>query len=699
MSIEARIGRSSLDRRNWLRVVAAHVAAGSFLGTRVSPAADTAPEPAIEPLRRFPRMVHEFYLREVRRLNREAQQRRDALQTRADAEAYVADVRAKIARCFGPLPEKTPLNARTTGKLERSQYTVEKVIFESRPGFLVTANLYVPRDLKGPAPAVVGTCGHSANGKAAETYQSFSQSLARQGYVTLIFDPIGQGERLQYVDEQWKPRKGTGTGEHLYAGNQQFLVGEFFGTWRAWDGIRALDYLLSRPEVDANHVGITGNSGGGTMTTWLCGVEPRWTMAAPSCFVTTLQHNLENELPADTEQCPPEVLALGLDHSDFLAAQAPDPVILIAQEKDYFDVRGTRVAYRRLQQLYKLLGAEEQVQMFVGENFHGYHQDGREAMYRWFNQVTQVSQATAEPPVEIEQDESLWCTPHGQVAELKSRTVFSFTREAAAAAAEARGQLKGEPLRKAVTDVLRIPPLSEQVPRVRILRPLASRRHPLACTLPYVVETEPGASSVVYRLYSERHYSRPPRSSQPAIVYVAHESADAELRSEPLVSQLIERNAEHAFYACDVRGIGESLPNTCQPNSFHSAYGSDYFYAAHGIMLGRPYLGQRTFDVLRSLDWIAAQGHESIHLVGSGWGAVVAALAGVLCDHVSRVTLKHALTSYHDVATAEEYDWPLALLPPGILQQFDLSDCYAELEAHKQLEQIEPWGANSGVEA
>ena len=116
---------------------------------------------------------------------------------------------------------------------------------------------------------------------------------------------------------------GTGTREHLYAGNQQSLVGEFVGTWRAWDGIRALDYLLTREEVDRRHLGVTGNSGGGTMTTWLCGVEQRWTMAAPSCFVTSFRRNLENELPADTEQCPPRALALGLDHEDFLAAMAP----------------------------------------------------------------------------------------------------------------------------------------------------------------------------------------------------------------------------------------------------------------------------------------------------------------------------------------------------------------------------------------
>src|SRR5690606_22172178 len=138
----------------------------------------------------------------------------------------------------------------------------------------------------------------STEGKAGGTYQSFAQGLARQGYVCLIFDPISQGERLQYLGDEGKSTVGPGVSEHLKAGNQQLLVGEFLGTWRAWDGIRALDYLLTRDEVDPDRVGITGNSGGGTMTTWLCGLEPRWSMAAPSCFVTSFRRNLENELPA-----------------------------------------------------------------------------------------------------------------------------------------------------------------------------------------------------------------------------------------------------------------------------------------------------------------------------------------------------------------------------------------------------------------
>ena len=286
--------------------------------------------------------------------------------TRADAEAYVQTVRGKIRESFGPYPEKTPLNARVTKVVERDAYKIENVLFESRPGFLVSANLYIPKGRSFPLPGVVASCGHSANGKAIDTYQAFCQGLARLGYVVLIFDPIGQGERQQYVDANWKPMRGTGTGEHNYAGIQQVLVDEHFCMWRAWDGIRALDYLMSRKEVDVRHLGITGNSGGGTMTTWLCGVEQRWTMAAPSCFVTEFRRNMENELGADAEQCPPKVLALGLDHEDFLAALAPKPIIILAKEKDYFDARGNEAAYHRLKRLYRLLGAEDNHRLLRG---------------------------------------------------------------------------------------------------------------------------------------------------------------------------------------------------------------------------------------------------------------------------------------------------------------------------------------------
>ncbi|MDD4869934.1 MAG: prolyl oligopeptidase family serine peptidase [Kiritimatiellae bacterium] len=661
----------------------------SELHAATEAAAKTKIEP-LPPLNHFSRMVHEYFVECVRQAEEAGNKQRAALRRKSHAQAYVKSVRERIQTCFGPWPEKTPLNSRVTGIVERDTYNIEKVIFESRPGLPVTVNLYVPKGRKFPLPGVVGTCGHSTNGKAAEAYQSFAQGLARMGYVALIYDPIGQGERFQYADEKFKSRIGPGVAEHLHAGNQQILVGEFFGSWRAWDGIRALDYLLTRPEVDPKQVGVTGNSGGGTMTTWLTGVEQRWCMSAPACFVTTFRRDMENELPADTEQCPPRALALGLDHSDFLAALAPKPVIILAKEKDYFDVRGSEEAFSRLQRLYKLLGEEKNIQLHIGPTYHGYTQENREAMYRWFNHVTKISDAQTEPTLTIEKDETLWCTPHGQVSELKPRTVFSFTQEKARALNEKRGAVSGGALKKAVTDVLKLP-RRNSVSDYRILRPLSGRKYPAKNTACYAVETEPGIHAIVYRLSDEELMSRPPLGFERAILYVSHLSADVELREEPLISELIKAEPKSAFYTCDVRGIGESQPDTCGHRTFLSNYGNDYFYSSHSLMLDKPYLGQKTHDVLCVIDWLKSYGHKEIHLVAKGRGALAATFAALLNDSVVQVTLKNALVSYSAIAESEDYKWPLSTLLPGVLKHFDLPDCYRELES-KKLRQIEPWG-------
>jgi dienelactone hydrolase len=647
----------------------------------------TVPLPA---LHRFPRMVQEFFVARENALHQQRLARLSALKTRADAEAYVRSVRGKIRESFGPFPERTPLNARVTKVTERDAYKIEHVIFESRPGFLVTANLYVPRGRRFPLPGVVGSCGHSANGKAIDTYQSFCQGLARLGYVVLIFDPIGQGERMQYVDANWKPTRGTGTAEHNYAGIQQVLVDERFCTWRAWDAVRALDYLLTREEVDRRHLGITGNSGGGTMTTWLCGLDDRWTMAAPSCFVTEVRRNMENELGADMEQMPPRALALGLDHEDFLAALAPKPVIILAKEKDYFDARGNEAAYDRLKRLYRLLGAEDNVSYFIGPTYHGYSQENREAMYRWFNRCTGMPGDGTEPALVLERDQTLWCTPLGQVAALGSKPIHDFTREKARTLATARRTLDATALARTVAETLRLPARSG-VPEFRILRPLPDRKYPIRYALPYMVETDRGVHALVYRLTREPLLSRPPRGTSKAILYVSDQSGDVELRSEPLVRALIDADPEAAFHTCDVRGIGESTPLTTTLNN-SDEYNTDYFYSSHGLMLDYPYVGQRTFDVLRVLDWLAANGHGQVHLAARGQGAAPAAFAALLSPHVTRVTLKHAPASYTEIAESADYGWPLSALPPGVLAAFDLPDCYRVLKA-KDLQLIEPIGA------
>lgn len=667
---------SHISRREWIGLLSA-----GAIGFAAAPQI-LAQSKTLTPLNRFPRMVQEYFVARVREIERESVARKMALKNKAEAQAYVREVKAKIRSIFGPAPAKTPLNARVAGTVERDAYRIEKIVFESRPGLLVTGNLYLPKGRAFPLPGVVATCGHSTNGKAGDTYQSFTQGLARMGYIVLIIDPIGQGERLQYPDEKLASRIGNGVQEHLYLGHQQLPVGENFPFWRAWDGIRALDYLLTRPEVDPQRIGVTGNSGGGTITTWLCGLDDRWAMAAPGCFVTTVRRNLENELPQDSEQYPLRMLALGLDHDDFIAAMAPKPVILLAKEKDYFDVRGVEEAYARLKRLYKLLGAEENIGLFVGPTYHGYSKENREAMYRWFNRVTKISTATTEPELALEKDETLQCTPRGQVAELGSRTVFSFTAEKSKELSRKRASLADQELKQAIADTLKLR-FRPGAPDARILNRLTNRQYPKKEFTTYAVETEPHIQAIVYRLSDAVLYSRPSSGRKRAVLYVSHLSSDDELRHEPLIGELLAAESEAEFYTCDVRGSGESQPDTCGENSFLMPYGSDYFYAGHAMMLDYPYVGQKTFDILRVLDWLRSYGHEEIHLAAKGRGTIPATFAAVLGNTVAQVTLKHALTSYSDLAETEFYQCPLSCIVPNVLAKFDLPDCYRVLEKKK----------------
>ncbi len=378
---------------------------------------------------------------------------------------------------------------------------------------------------------------------------------------------------------------------------------------------------------------------------------------------------------------------------------APKPLIILAKERDYFDVRGAMENFARLKHIYTLLGKPENVALQIGPTEHGYSQENREAMYRWFNRVTKISDAQSEPALTIEKDEVLQCTQRGQVAELKPRTVFSFTQEKSRQFAEQRGEPAGQALKDAITEVLDLPQFPDDAPDFRILRPVRSRNYPRRFATTYAVETEPGIFALVTRLSDVSHLSRPPHDPRPATLYVSHHSADAELRSEPLIKELLAaEDSDAPFYAVDLRGVGDSRPDTCGSDQFLSPYGSDYFYAAHGIMLDRPYLGQKTFDLVRVLDWLRSFGHRDIHLAAKGWGALAATFAAVLKNRVKQVTLKQGLTSYAAIAETEDYNWPLSALPPGILARFDLPDCYREIAAARKLRQIEMQGAMAKFE-
>lgn len=300
------------------------------------------------------------------------------IHTVVDWKTYQKEIKTTLC---GPLAkfEKTPLNARTTGILERETFTVEKVLFESHPGFYVTAGLFLPKRRQKPAPAVIYACGHTELGFRSETYQHVILNLVEKGFIVLAFDPLGQGERLQYPGaETGKSRVGGSTKEHSYAGVQPLLTGTSLTDYFIWDGIRVLDYLETRPEVDMNRIGMTGRSGGGTQTAQIAACDERIYAAAPECYITSFKRLLQSIDPQDAEQNPYNAIAKGFDHADYLHIRAPKPTLMITTTHDFFSIQGARETFAEVQKSYAAFGKPENIQMVEDLGVHESTKNNRE---------------------------------------------------------------------------------------------------------------------------------------------------------------------------------------------------------------------------------------------------------------------------------------------------------------------------------
>ena len=497
-------------------------------------------------------MVLDDYVARVRAVNADRAKRLSSIRSKKEAFAYRDEVREAIDKAYRPWPSKTPLNARVVGTIERRYYRIEKVLFESRPGCLVTAHLYVPDNLDGPAPGIIGSCGHAADGKNASLYQAFCQRLARNGFVVLIYDPFNQGERDQYYALHSRESVRSSTHAHNMMGKQLELVGEWFGAWRAWDGIRALDYLLTRPEVDPAHIGLTGNSGGGTMTSWIWPVEERFTMAAPSCFVTTFAANLENELPADSEQYPPGVIGAGLDMADFFIARAPAPVILLGQAYCFFDRRGLKQAYSEIRRFYDIIGAPANAtDIFIGSEGHGFFRDNQEAMAQFFATQAGIRQVTRLEETEDLSD-VLNVTPKGEVVPEGATPIYDLIAQKADVLASKRKELGKDELTHCVQSTLNLSD-NRDLPHHRWLRSTTEDGIRLAR---YAIETEGNIRAIMRKRLSNPSYSHTLDVEREVHLYLPHVSAEVDLIEDPFAKRLKE---QHPLYALDVRGLGESL--------------------------------------------------------------------------------------------------------------------------------------------
>jgi len=338
----------------------------------------------------------------------------DRLKTDAQIKEYQTTLRAKLVEQLGGFPERTPLNARTVGTIDGDGYRVEKVIFESQPNHHVTANFYLPQG-KGPFPAVLVSSGHSRTGKTADYNQRFAIAMARHGIAALAYDPIGQGERSQILDEAGKPVFSGTTTEHFLVGVGAILVGSNTARYRIWDGMRAIDYLASRPEIDAQRIGFTGCSGGGTVTSYLMALDDRVACAAPACYLTTFRRLIETIGPQDAEQNIFGQVALGIDHPDYVLLRAPRPTIISATTSDFFDIQGTWDNFRQAKRIYARLGYPERIDLVEAEGTHGVQPQNLLGIVRWMRRWL----LGKDDPVELgdlttRREAELLCTPRGQ---------------------------------------------------------------------------------------------------------------------------------------------------------------------------------------------------------------------------------------------------------------------------------------------
>lgn len=338
------------------------------------------------------------------------------LQTKIDWEGHQQLIKEKLRESLGDFPVKTPLNPVITKRIKKEGYSIEKLYFESMPGVKVTAAFFIPQGKRKNLPTIIYCSGHSDLAFRSDIYQHVILNLVKKGFAVFAFDPYGQGERLQYFDQTQGKSRFSPTREHSFPGAQLFINGESTAKYMIWDGIRAVDYLLSRKEVDPSRIGITGRSGGGTQTASIAAFDERIKASAPECYITTLEYQLKSGGPQDAEQNFPRGIQLGLDHADLLEVRAPKPTLMITTTRDMFSIQGARDTYEETRLAYKAFGKEENMMMVEDNAGHQSTLKNREAMYAFFQKHLDNPGNSQDEEVVIFPVEELYVTETGQLS-------------------------------------------------------------------------------------------------------------------------------------------------------------------------------------------------------------------------------------------------------------------------------------------
>ena len=544
----------------------------------------------------------------------------EKIKTREQAEAYQHKMRATFIEHLGGFPKRTPLNARTVGTVDGDGYRIEKVIYESQPQHYVTAILFLPAPLtsslgkgrRSGVPGVVVPCGHSRSGQAAQ--QRMCILLAKNGIAALSYDPIGQGERNQLLDADGKQRF-KATSEHNVIGIGSTPLGRGTATFRIWDGIRSIDYLASRKEIDASKIGVTGCSGGGTLTSYLMALDKRVACAAPSCYITSFRRLIDTIGPQDAEQNIHGQLAFGMDHADYLMMRAPKPTLILASTHDFFDIDGTWDSFRQAKRFYTRLGFAERVNLVETDAKHGYPKQQREAMVRWMRRfLLGIDEPITEREFTTHSSSELQCTPNGQVLQMDgARSVVDLNVEFNNQLAKQRRELwKPENRLRTLDQVRRIAGIRKlnELPQAKVTRhgKIQKPNHRIE---KLAIESETGIQLPGLLFV-------PQKPSGQRYLYLHGDGKHVDASPDGPIEKLVRQG--NLVLAVDLRGIGES--NTT---------GDDVMIA---YLLGKSLVSMRAEDVLITArvlsQWETKDEPCQVHVIATGVAKLPAIHAAAL---------------------------------------------------------------------
>jgi dienelactone hydrolase len=647
----------------------------------------------------------------------------EKLKSAAECRTWQEERRAFFLRQIGGLPERTPLNSRVVGVLQGRGYRVEKILFESRPGFHVTANLYLP-DSPPPWPAVLVPVGHSHNGKAWGSYQRTCILLARHGMAALVYDPVGQGERYQmldlsrarthFADSATTPVPHPAvqhlcTIEHTALGLSSALLGANVAQFRIWDGMRAIDYLQSRADIRPDKIGCAGQSGGGTLTAYLMALDERIVAAAPVGFLTTFRRVIDSVSgPQDGEQNIFGQLAFGLDEADYVNMRAPRPTLIAGGTREItFNIHGTWELFREAKRFYSRLGHAERVEIHEPDAPHSMGIDHREAIARWMHRWLlgsdkPIRELDPRPDPWTDQqdrtlsvgdwtDEQLQCTPQGQVLLLPGeRSAFQINAATAATLQAQRtsawARLTLPEKRQLIRDTVQLSD-GDTLPTPKIETLGLVERDGFAIHK-LVLTAESGLRLPALAFV-------PTRATGAATLYLHGASMVADAAPGGPIEALMRQG--HIVVAAELRGLGETAPPATRPDWSRGHFGPGLreFFLAY--LMGKSVVGLRTTDVLLWTRFLrgfeAPLPRGSIHLMAQGAAAVPALHAAALAgDAFTSVTLKNMVRSWEDMVGTPE-PARAADIVHGALRNYTLADL-VETVGPSKVNIVEPVGVS-----